>query len=125
MPRRASRGDLRVELAHRDVVEEDDRLGALDHQVVHDHRHAVDADRVVASDLGGQLELGADAVRGGDEDRVLVAVGRLEHAGEAADRAQDFGPEGGLGDLLHLVDEGFVVIEIHTGGGVARERTCW
>jgi hypothetical protein len=61
-------GDLLVEPAHRHVVEEDQRLGALHHEVVHDHRHAVDADGVVAPELGGQLELGADAVGARDQD---------------------------------------------------------
>ena len=74
------RPDLGVELAHREVVEEHERLGALHDQVVHDHRHAVDADRVVAAEQRGELQLGADAVRRGDQHRVLVALGRLEQA---------------------------------------------
>ncbi len=44
-------GDLGVEAAHRHVVEEHERLGALHDEVVHDHRDAVDADGVVAPEL--------------------------------------------------------------------------
>ena len=113
-------GDRLREVAHRDVVEKDDRLGTLDDQVVHDHRDTVDPDRVVAADPGRELQLGPDAVGCRDEDRILVAVGGLEHSGEAADRAQDFGAEGALRDLLDVVDEGLVVVEIHAGPGVRR-----
>ena len=115
-------GDLGVEPAHRDVVEEDDGLGALDDEVVHDHRDAVDADRVVAPDLRCELELRADTVGRGDEDRFLVAVGRLEQPGEAADRRQHLRPERAARDLLDLVDEAFVVVEVDAGLCVGGSR---
>ena len=85
IPRSACFAQLAIEPIHRDVVEEDQRLRALHDQVVHDHRHAVDADGVEAPDLRGQPQLGADAVGARHEDRLLVAVGRLEQAGESAD----------------------------------------
>ena len=59
-----------VEPAGREIVEEEQRLGALHDQVVDAHRHQVDADRVVQAGLDGELQLGADAVGGGDQDRV-------------------------------------------------------
>ena len=122
-PRSASAAICVVELAHREVVEEDERLGALHDEVVHDHRDAVDADGVVAADLRGELQLGADAVGARDEDRVLVALGRLEEAREAADRRR--APRAGTWsrDLLDLVDEAFVVVEIDAGARVA-ERSA-
>ena len=45
--------DLGHELADRDVVEEEQRLGALHRDVVDRHRDAVDADRVVATGEAG------------------------------------------------------------------------
>ena len=66
-----------VELAGGEIVEEEQRLGALREQVVDAHGDEVDADGVVPAGLDGDLELGADAVGGGDEDRVREA-GRLE-----------------------------------------------
>ena len=62
-----------VELAGREVVEEEERLGALHDQVVDAHRDEVDADRVVLAGVDRDLELGADAVGGGDQDRVAIA----------------------------------------------------
>jgi hypothetical protein len=60
-----------VDLAHRDVVEEEERRGAGDDEVVHAHRDEVDADRVVDAELAGELELGPHAVGAGDEHGVL------------------------------------------------------
>ena len=75
------------------VVEEEQGLGALHHQVVDAHRDEVDADRVVPADLDGELQLGADAVGGGDQDRVGEAGGlQVEQRAEAADAADRAGP---------------------------------
>ena len=66
-----------VELAAGEVVEEEQRLGALREQVVDAHGDEIDADGGVPAGLDGDLELGADAVVGGNQDRVREA-GRLE-----------------------------------------------
>ena len=85
-----------VEAADRDVVEEEQRLGALAHEVVDAHGHEVDADGVEAADRLGDQRLGADAVGGRHEHRLAVA-GQVEgeQAAEAADVADDLGPERG------------------------------
>ena len=67
------------------VIEEEQRLGALDQNVVDAHRHQVDADRVVLAEREGQLELGADAVGAGDQHRLAKALGQLDQRAEAAD----------------------------------------
>ena len=59
-----------LELAGGEVVEEEQRLGALADQVVDAHRHQVDADGVEPAGVDREPELGADAVGRGDEDRV-------------------------------------------------------
>ena len=83
-PRRR-RGHFVVELAGGEIVEEEQRLGALDDEVVDAHRDQVDADAVMLAGVDGQLELGADAVVGGDEQRVVIARGlEVEEAAEAA-----------------------------------------
>ena len=77
MPATIARAGLRVELAAGEIVEEEQRLGALHDEVVDGHGDEVDADRVVPAGVDGDLELGADAVGGGDQDRVLEAGARL------------------------------------------------
>ena len=77
-PRRCRRstavGGVDVELAAGEVVEEEQRLGALHQDVVDAHRDQVDADGVVPVEREGELELGADAVGAGDQDRLAVAL---------------------------------------------------
>ena len=79
---------VRIELAGGEIVEEEQRLGALHDEIVDAHGNEVDADRVVLVGVDGDLQLGADAVIGGNEDRI-GETGRLqvEQAAEAADLA--------------------------------------
>ena len=63
--------DFRLEFSTCVVVEKEQRLGALHHQVVDAHGDQVDADGVVAAGLDRDLDLGADAVIGGHQDRIL------------------------------------------------------
>ena len=67
-------GDVDVEPLAHEVVEEEQRLGALHEDVVDAHRDEVDADRVVAVERERELELGAHAVGAGDEHRLPVAL---------------------------------------------------
>ena len=94
-----------VELADRDVVEEEQGLGALADDVVDAHGHQVDADGVEAARGLGDQRLGADAVGGRHEHRVGVAVlGEREQPAEAADVADDLGPERGAHLGLDALD---------------------
>ena len=87
-------GGLRIELAAGKIVEKEQRLGALDDEVVDRHRHQVDADAAVQAGLDGDLDLGADAVGGRDQNRVLEARGlEIEQPAEPA----DFGVGAGAG----------------------------
>ena len=82
-------GDAVVELAGGEIVEEEQRLGALHDQVVDAHRDQVDADGIVPVMVDRQLELGADAVVGGDQQRIAVARGaRVEEPAEPAEFAR-------------------------------------
>ena len=70
MPLTICRAGRRVELAGGEIVEEEQRLGALHDDVVDAHRDEVDADRVENAALDRDLDLGADAVVGGDQDGI-------------------------------------------------------
>ena len=86
MPAMTARAGRHVEPPRREVVEEEQGLRALHDEVVDAHRDEVDADRVVAAALDGDLELGADAVVGRDQDRVDEAGAlQVEEAAEAAE----------------------------------------
>ena len=93
MPSITRRGGLDVEPAGGEVVEEEQRLGALADQVVDAHGDEVDADGVEPPGLDREPELGADAVGRGDQDRVGVARGpEVEERAEAAEPGHHPGP---------------------------------
>ncbi len=84
---------LRLEFADGDVVQHEERLSTDAGEVVDQHRHEIDPDRVVTSSQARDVELRADAVGRGDEDR-RVETSRVEREepGEAADAAYDRRP---------------------------------
>jgi len=104
---------LHIEVACRVVVEKEQGLGALDDNVVHAHRHQVDADRVGDAGLDRDHQLGADAVGAGDQDRVLEARGlEVEQAAEAAQAAHDTLAVGALGQRLDVLDQRVARVDI-------------
>ncbi len=67
------------------AFEEEERLRALDDEVVGAHCDEVDADAVVPAGVDRQLELSPDAVDRGDEERLGIASRfPVEEAAEAA-----------------------------------------
>ena len=105
-----------VELAGGEVVEEEQRLGALGQQVVDAHRDEVDADGAVQAGVDRDLELGADAVVGGDQDRVLEAGAlQIEQRAEAAEVGVRARPAGRAGERLDGADERIAGIDIDPG----------
>ncbi len=116
--------DLGIELAAGKIIEEEQRLSALNDEVVHRHCDEVDADRVVPTGLDGDLELGADAVGGGDQDRVLEARPReIEQAAEPADLPIRPRPRGSAHQRLDQVDHPGAGVDVDTGVGVTQARS--
>jgi peptidoglycan/xylan/chitin deacetylase (PgdA/CDA1 family) len=107
-------------LAAGEVVEEEQRLGALHQDVVHAHRHQVLAHRVVAVQLEGQLQLGADAVGAGDQHRLPVFLRDLEEGAEAADAGHHLGAQGASGERLDAFDEGIAGIDVDAGIAIGK-----
>ena len=112
-------GPFDVQPPARVVVEEPQRLRAGDEDVVDAHGDQVDADRVVAAELDGQPELGADAVRPGDEHRLAVAIeGQLEQAAEAADAAEHASASGACDERRDALDQGVAGGDVDAGVGI-------
>ena len=76
-----------------DIVEEEERSRALHEDVVEAVVDDVAADGLPAAVLGGELDFGADAVGGGDEQGLGGQVGEGEEAAEATDVGADVGGE--------------------------------
>src|SRR5574337_1403052 len=109
-----------LQLAAGVVIQEKQRLGPRDHDVVDAHGHEVDADGVVAPALDGELEFGADAVGAGDQHRVLVAGGAFHQRADAADAAQHFRPAGAYRGRCDALHQRVARVNIHTGVAVSK-----
>ncbi len=104
-----------VQLAGGEIVEEEQGLGALHHEVVDAHGHEVLADGVVPAGIDGDLELGADAVIGRDQDGIDEA-GRLEveEATKAPDLAIGAGAAGRPDGRLDGFHQGIAGVDVDT-----------
>ena len=112
-----------LELAAGQVVEEEERRGTLDGDVVDAVVDEVGADGGVDAELEGELELGADTVSRADEDGILplAAVERVKRS-KAADPGQDVAVERGGGEGFDAVLGTVTGGDVHTGIGVT-DRT--
>ncbi len=99
-------GDAGVELRAGEIIEEEERLGALDDEIVGAHRDEIDADAVMAAGIDGELQLGADAVIGRDQQRIGKARRlQIEEAAEAAERRVRPRPRRRLGERSDRPDQ--------------------
>ena len=94
-----------VQLAAGEVVEEEQRLGALHENVVHAHRDEILADRVVFVQMKRETQLGAHAVGARDEYGLLVLLRHFEERAESADAAHHAFAQGLLRKRLDAIDE--------------------
>jgi hypothetical protein len=101
------------QLPRRVVVEEEERLGALDDEVVDAHGDEVDADVVVQPGLDRDLELGPDAIRRRDDQRVREAGGlQVEERPEAAELGVGAAPARRAGQGLDRVDQRLAGVDV-------------
>ncbi|KAG1249420.1 hypothetical protein G6F68_013345 [Rhizopus microsporus] len=120
------RGGVDVQLAGGEIVQEEQRLGALHQHVVHAHGDQVDADRIVAVQLVGQLQLGAHAGGTRHQHRLAVLVGQVEQGAEATQAAHHFRAEAALDQGLDPLDQLVAGVDVDTrvtvgeGGGGGR-----
>ena len=112
-------GDVRRQPSGREVIEKEERLGALHEDVVDAVVDQIDADGVMARRHERDLQLGADAIRARDEDRLAIASGLdAEQTAEGADVREDAGRKRRTGQRTNPPD-GFVArIDVNTGGFV-------
>ena len=125
-------GDLVVKLADGKVVQEEERRRALDGNVIDTVVDQVGAHGVVHAQGKRHLQLGADTVGAGNQDRVGVFGGvQAEEAAKSADLAQHLLIEGLLREILYALLGPVPLGEIHTrrgvgnGGPVRFSRRIW
>ncbi len=115
------RGPRRIELAGGEIIEEEQRLRALHHQIVDAHGDQIDADRVVPVGADRELEFGADAVGGGHQQGIAeIRALEVEHAAEAADLAVGARSRGRAREWLDQIDQPIAGIDIDSCVAVAQ-----
>ena len=78
--------DIDIEFAAGEVVQEEQRLGALNDDVVDAHGHQIDAHPVVPMRVDSQAQFGADAIGSRYQHGLAIAVqGHLDQGTKAAD----------------------------------------
>ena len=113
-----------VELAGGEVIQEEQRLGALNDHVVDAHRDQIDAHGVVPLRVDGEAQLGADAVGARYQHRLAVAVQRhLDQRAEAADAPQHLGPHRALHARLDALDQFVAGVDIDPGFAIGHGRS--
>ncbi len=108
-------GGIDIQLAGGVVVEEEQRLGALNHQIVDAHRHQIDADGVMALQIHRQAQLGADAIGAGDQYRLAVFLRQRTQRAKATESSHHLGTASLLDDSLNPVDQGIARIDVYSG----------
>ena len=75
----------------------------------------------MAPAFDGDLQLGADAIGGGQEDRILEASGfRVEHGGESAQTRLGAGPGCGFRRRLDQIDQALAFVDVDAGVAIGQ-----
>jgi cardiolipin synthase (CMP-forming) len=118
--------DILVELAGRKIIQEKQWLSALDNNVVDAHGHEVNADRIVHAALNGDLHLGADAVVGGDQDRVdKPRRAEIEQSAESAKLRARSGAARGAGERTDSIHNPVADIDVDSRFGVGQRLSAF
>ncbi len=115
MPLMTSAATVDVEPLADVVVEEEQRLRALDQDVVDAHRDEIDADRVVAAERERELQLGADAVGARHQHGLAIALRQLDQRAESADAGQHLRAQRPLRERLDPLDERVAGVDVDAG----------
>ena len=121
-------GHAVLQLAGGEVIEEEQRLGALDDQVVDAHGDEIDAHRVVPATVDRQLQLGADTIIARHQQRILVSRRfRIEETAETTDFAVRTGAHRRLHQRADRLDQSIARLDRDTRlfigvGGVVLAR---
>ena len=105
-----------IQLAARVIVQKEQRLRALHDDVVHAHRNQILADAAEQAGLDRDLELGADAIGRGDQNRIAEPRGlQVEQSAEPAERRVRAGPSRGFRGGRNARHEFLARIDIDAG----------
>ncbi len=107
------------------IIQKEQWFSALHDEVVDAHRDQVDADGIMQSGLHGDFQLGANAVGGGDQNRVDEA-GRLqvEQRAKAAQATQQAATRSAAGQRLDRLHQSIAGGDIDPGPAIIQASRC-
>ena len=79
----------------------------------------------MAIEVEGELQLGSNTVRSGDEHRLAIALRHFKQRTEAAEPAQHTLPQRFLGERLDTLDEFVAGIDINAGITIGESFFRW
>ncbi|MNT00431.1 hypothetical protein D3C72_1348640 [compost metagenome] len=109
----AGRG-VHVQFAGGKVIQEEQRLSALNHQIVHTHCNQIDADGVVSFQVHRQTQLGAYAVGTGNQYRLAVFLRQRTQGAKTAQTTHHFRAAGLFNYTFDAVYQCIASIDIDT-----------
>ena len=104
--------NINIQFAGGVIIEEEQRLGAGDYQIVHTHGHQINADAVVLFQVHGQAQLGAHTIGTGNQYRLAVALRQFEQGAEAAQACHYLGAAGPFGNAFDAFNQCITSVDI-------------
>ena len=109
-------GDIVVQLAAGEIVEEKQGLSALDEHIVDAHGDEIDTNRVMDAKVLGQHELGADAIRTGYQHWLLIAPRRQrKQATKPTETGKHLGASSAFHERLDALNEFVPRVDVDAG----------
>jgi len=117
--------DLGIELSTGEIVQEKQRFRPLHDEIVDRHGDEIDADRMMRAGFNRDLELGADTVGRGHQDRIGEAQAlEVEQGAESADFCVRSRPRGRANQWLDQLHHAITGIDVDAGPGIGEALVC-
>ena len=111
---------IHIQFASRIVVEEKQRLSALNYEVVDAHRDQIDANGVMAFQIHRQTQFCAYAIRAGNQYRFTIFLRQCAQRTEATQTTHHFRATRFLYYAFDSINQSITCININTGIFVAK-----
>jgi hypothetical protein len=110
-------GLVGLQLAHGQIVQEEERCGAMTEHIVGVHGHEIRAEALEPAPLQGQQQLGAYAVGAGHQHWITITR-QADQSAKAAHTTQHLGALGGCGKVLDALHQGIGGGDVHACFGI-------
>src|ERR1700722_2765868 len=115
--------DSDIEFAGCEVIEKEQRLGALHDYIVDAHRHQIDAHRIVAAGVDREAELGSDSIGSRHQHGFSIPIERYFDQGtESSNSAQHLAAHGTPNVRLDSFHEFLAGVDIDSGLAIGYGR---